>query len=222
MRRGHGKCNEADQAQRCEIALVLDQGRELPQQQARERIISPMDGPRNADDADRNRNDDGKFGKPRALRREYPRTVSRISGSRTNNEEKLPGKRIEVPPLIVGIAVRLPTEVQRQKINYPGEDEWKRQAALQQQQDHGKYAQQDHVDREDVEELGLILHRGDASLPLQSPSVNRGGGVARNKDEDLGGIGKCNRMQRYIRQDIIWNVVDEDDKQRQTPEEVEP
>src|SRR5215472_9260357 len=259
MRRGHGKCNEADQAQRCEIALVLDQGRELPQQQARERIISPMDGPRNADDADRNRNDDGKFGKPRALRREYPRTVSRISGSRTNNEEELPGKRIEVPPLIVGIAVRLPTEVQRQKINYPGEDEWKRQAALQQQQHHENL---DDCDLGFVDEIidpkvlaiGLILEvegcvtylrgkdheyedvcdielpnpaidlsgRGDASLPLQSPSVNRGGGVARNKDEDLGGIGKCNRMQRYIRQDIIWNVVDEDDKQRQTPEEVEP
>src|SRR5215467_3348123 len=282
MRRGHGKCNEAEQAQRCEIALVLDQGRELPQQQARERIISPMDGPRNADDAERNRNEDGTFRKPRALHWECLRTVSRVSGSRTNNEEQLPGKGIEVPPLIVRIAVRLPTEVQRQKINYRGEDEWKRQAALQQQQHHGKYAQQDHVDRQDVEELGLILQqenlddcdlgfvdeiidpkvlaiglilevegcvtylrgkdhkyedmcdvelpnaaidlsgRRDASLPLQSPSVNCGGGVAGDKDEDFGGIGKCNRMQRYIRQDIIWNVVDEDEKQRQTPEEVEP
>src|SRR5215471_14925813 len=282
MRRGHGKCNEADQAQRREIAFVLDQGRKLPQQQARERIVSSMDGPRNADDADRNRNEDGKFRKPQALYREYPRTVSGVSGSRTNNKEQLPGKRVEVPPLIVGIAVRLPTEVQRQKINYPGEDEWKRQAALQQQHHHGKYAQQDHVDREDVEELGLILQqenlddcdlglvdeiidpkvlaiglilevegcvtylrgkdheyenvcdielpnpaidlsgRGDASLPLQSSSVNCGRGVAGNKDEDLGGIGKCNRMQRYIREDVIWNVVDEDEEQRQTPEEVEP
>src|SRR5262245_34276292 len=129
MRRGHGKCNEADQAQRCEIAFVLDQGRKLLQQQARERIISSMDGPRNADDAERNRNEDGKFRKPRALHWECPRTVSRVSGSRTNNEEQLPGEGIEVPPLIVGIAVRLPTEVQRQKINCRGEDEWKRQAA---------------------------------------------------------------------------------------------
>jgi len=29
-------------------------------------------------------------------------------------------------------------------------------------------------------------------------------------------------MQRYIRQDIIWNVVDEDEKERQTAKEVEP
>src|SRR4029453_17587928 len=64
--------------------------------------------------------------------------------------------------------------------------------------------------------------RRDASLPLQSSSVNCGGGGAGNKDESPGGIGKCNRMQRYIRQDIIWNMVDEDEKQRQTPEEVEP
>src|SRR5262249_24943020 len=110
------------------------QGRELPQQQARERIISPMDGPRNANDRDRNRNDDGKFRKPRGLRREYPATVSRISGSRANNEEELPGEGVEEPALIVGIAVRLPTEVERQKIDCPGEDEWKQQAALQQQQ----------------------------------------------------------------------------------------
>jgi hypothetical protein len=28
-------------------------------------------------------------------------------------------------------------------------------------------------------------------------------------------------MQRYIRQDVIWNVVDEDEKQRQTAKKVE-
>src|SRR5262245_25298973 len=100
-----------------------------------------MDGPRNADDADCNRNSDGKFRKPRALYREYPTTVSRISGGRANNEEQLPGEGIEVPALIVGIAVRLPTKVQRQEIDCPGEDEGKWQAALQQQQHHGKHAQ---------------------------------------------------------------------------------
>jgi hypothetical protein len=58
-----------------------------------------------------------------------------------------------------------------------------------------------------------LTRRGDASLPLQSPSVNRGSGVAGNKDEDLGSVEKCNRVQCYIRQDIIRNVVDEDEKQ---------
>src|SRR5262249_47405181 len=57
-----------------------------------------------------------------------------------------------------------------------------------------------------------LSRRGDASLPLQRPSVNRGSGVARNKDEDLVGVEKCNRMKRKIGQDVIWKVVDEDDK----------
>src|SRR6516162_8514806 len=85
--------------------------------------------------------------------------VSGISSSRANYEEELPSEGVEVPSLIDGIGVRLPTEVQRQEIECPGEDEWKRQAALQQQQHHGKHPQQDHVDRQDVEELGLILQQ---------------------------------------------------------------
>src|SRR5262249_15497662 len=112
-----------------------------------------------------------KFRKPRALHREYPTPVSRICGSRANDEEELPGEGIEVPPLIVGIAVRLPTEVQRQQIDCSGEDEWKGQATLQQQQHHGKHAQQDHVDRQDVEELGLILQQEHLEIPTWGSSI---------------------------------------------------
>src|SRR6516225_7643509 len=240
-----------------------------------------MDGPRDADDADRNRNGDGKFQEPRALPREHPMTVLGISGSRANDEKELPGKGIEVPRLIVRIAVRPPTEAQCQEIERAGEDQWQRQAPLQQQQHHGKHPQQNHVDRQDVEELRLILQQkdlddrdlrfvdkiidpkilaiglmeaegcvthlrgknheyedvcdielpnpatdlarcGDSSMSLQSPSINRGRGVTRDKDKDLSSVGKCDRMQRYIRQDIIWNVVDENEKERQTAKEVEP
>src|SRR5262249_5531086 len=72
---------------------------------------------------------------------------------------------------------------------------------------------------EDVGDIELpnpavdLSRRGDASLALQGPSVNCGSGVARNEDEDLGSVGKCNRVQCCIRQDIIRNVVDEDEKQ---------
>jgi hypothetical protein len=58
-------------------------------------------------------------------------------------------------------------------------------------------------------------------MSLKSPSINCGRGVTRDKDKDLGSVGKCDRMQRYIRQDIIWNVVDEDEKERQTAKKVE-
>jgi hypothetical protein len=58
-------------------------------------------------------------------------------------------------------------------------------------------------------------------MPLQSPSINCGCGVPRDKDKNLGSVGKCDRMQRYIRQDIIWNVVDENEKKRQTAKKVE-
>ena len=80
---------------------------------------------------------------------------------------------------------------------------------------------------EDVSDVELpnpatdLARCGDSSMSLQSPSINCGRGVTRDKDKDLGSVGKCDRMQRYIRQDIIWNVVDEDEKERQTAKKVE-
>jgi hypothetical protein len=66
-------------------------------------------------------------------------------------------QRIEVPGFIIGIAVRLPTEMQRQKIDYPGDHHWQRQMAPQEQEHQREDAQQDYVERQDIEVLGLIL-----------------------------------------------------------------
>src|SRR6516165_2136889 len=126
MRGSHGKCKEADQAQRCQIGFVLDERRELLQQQSRKCIISSMDSPRNVDDTDRNRNANCKLVKPQALQWQYVTAVLRVSGGRPKNEKELPGEGVEVPGLVVGIAMRLPTEVPRQKIDCPREDHWER------------------------------------------------------------------------------------------------
>ena len=55
--------------------------------------------------------------------------------------------------------MRLPTEMQRQKIDYPGDHHWQRQMAPQEQQHRREDAQQDYVERQDIEVLGLILER---------------------------------------------------------------
>jgi hypothetical protein len=55
--------------------------------------------------------------------------------------------------------VRLPAEPPRQQIDGPGDDERQQERAPQQKQDHGKDAQEDHVERQDVEELRLILQQ---------------------------------------------------------------
>src|SRR5215813_603715 len=78
-----------------------------------------MDSPRNVDDADSNRNANCKLVKPQALQRQYVTAVLRVSGGRPKNEKELPGEGVEVPGLVVGIAMRLPTEVPRQKIDCP-------------------------------------------------------------------------------------------------------
>lgn len=49
-------------------------------------------------------------------------------------KQELPGQRIEVLGFIIGIAIRLPTEMQRQKIDHPGDHHWQRQMAPQEQE----------------------------------------------------------------------------------------
>src|SRR5206468_11113219 len=79
----------------------------------------------------------------------------------------------------------------------------------------------DHKDQ-DVRRIELpnstIYLRCSNEPPLspQSLSIKYGGSVTRNEDEDFSGIRKCERMQSSVRQDIIRNVVDEDEEERQT------
>ncbi len=208
--------------------------------------------------------------------------VARVSGGRADHEEKLPGERVEVPGLIVGIAVRLPAEPPRHQIDGRGDDERQRQRAPHQQQHEGEDAQENHVDRQDIEELrlilqqqrfddrdlrlvdevvdakilavGLVLHRqrrvtdrrreenecedvrdvelprpaidvaggGDWPLPLERLSIDGRRGIAGYEDEDLRRVGECDRVQRDIRQDVIRNMVDENEQERQTAKEVKP
>src|SRR5260370_33621929 len=91
-----------------------------------------------------------------------------------------------------------------------------------------KYQRSKDHKQEDVCDVELPnpaidLGRGDdGTAPLESLSVNHGGGVARNKDEHLSGVAKRERLQRQIREDIIRNVVDEDENQRQTAKQIKP
>src|SRR5262249_27473019 len=206
--------------------------------------------------------------------------VGGVSGGRANDEQELPGEGVEVPGLTVGVAVRLPAEPPRQQIDGPGDDERQQERAPQQKQDHGKDAQEDHVERQDVEELrlilqqqafddrtlrlvdeivepktlavGLVLHhqrrvadrrrkqnkcedvshielphpvidvarRGDWPLPLERLSIDGRGGVAGYENEDLRRVGERDRVQRHIRQDVVRDVVDENEKERQTAKEI--
>src|SRR5262249_60666967 len=84
------------------------------------------------------------------------------------------------------------------------------------------HKQEDVCDVE-VPNPAIDLGRGDdGTSPLQSLSVNYGGGVARNEDEHLGGGAKRERLQRQIRGDGIRNEVDEDENQRQTAKQIKP
>src|SRR5258707_13645541 len=85
--------------------------------------------------------------------------VARVSGGRADHEEKLPGERVEVPGLIGGMVVRWPAEPPRHQIDGRGDDERQRQRAPHQQQHEGEDAQENHVDRQDIEELRLILQQ---------------------------------------------------------------
>src|SRR5262249_8206987 len=106
-----------------------------------------------------NRDGDGKFRQPRAAERQQLAAVWRISGGGADHEQELPSERVEVPSVVVGIALRLPTEAPRQEIEHARKNQREWQAAPQKQQQQGKHAQKDHVDRQDVEELGLVLQQ---------------------------------------------------------------
>jgi len=60
----------------------------------------------------------------------------------------------------------------------------------------------------------------DRPLPLERLSIDGRGGKAGYEDEDLGRIGERDRVQRHIRQDIVRDVVDENEKERQTAKEI--
>lgn len=65
----------------------------------------------------------------------------------------------------------------------------------------------------EVPNAAIYLCRGDQRpLVLQNLSVDDSRGISRDEDEDFRGVGKCDRVHRYIRQDVIRNVVDEDEK----------
>ena len=115
MRARYGESQEADQAEWRQIGFVLDEKRELLQPQNRKVVIQALDKPRNDNDADCSRDEDGRLAKPCAVDRQALTTVRRVSGSCADNEEELPGEGIEIPRLVVRVAVQLPTEPQVQE-----------------------------------------------------------------------------------------------------------
>src|SRR5919201_5969931 len=103
-----------------------------------------------------------------------------VAGGRADHEQELPGQRIEVPGFTIRIAVRLPTEMQRQKIDYPGDHHWQRKMASQKQEHQREDAQQHYVERQDIEVLRLILQQ------------------QRLDDRDIGLIGKIIDAEVFV------------------------
>ena len=64
-------------------------------------------------------------------------------------------------------------------------------------------------------------HVDEAAL-FQRAAVDQCGGVARDEDEDLGGVAEAEVAESDLPDAAGRDVVDEDEPQRQAPEEVQP
>jgi hypothetical protein len=62
----------------------------------------------------------------------------------------------------------------------------------------------------------------DRSAPLQCLTVNGGGSEAGNEDEDFRRIAERERLQGEIGQDVIGDVIEEDEDERETAKQIEP
>src|SRR6266404_1391473 len=94
---------EVQEANRHEIGLV-DRPKQL-QQNGRERIMDAVDGPAQIDDQGSEHEGDGRSKNPPTGHRNRTPGGAGKTARCTNDEEKLPGKRIEEPDLVLRIAV---------------------------------------------------------------------------------------------------------------------
>ena len=62
---------------------------------------------------------------------------------------------------------------------------------------------------------------GPPALPVEDTGVGEKRGISGQGDEHLGGVGKAEVLHRHVLQGVLFDMVDEDEQQRQATKEID-
>ena len=66
-----------------------------------------------------------------------------------------------------------------------------------------------------------LRRRIECALQREGPTIDEGGGIARNEDKDLRRVEELECLKGEIAEDVLWNMIDEDEDQSETAKKVE-
>src|ERR1043166_4658214 len=195
---------KADQAERREIGFILGKFAELIVEQGWNPVPKAIYQPSQFDHRDNDRQRDRDPRNPRPVRQRRLSGAVGGTGGRADDEQKLPGERIEEPTVFIRIGLRLPAEVQGQQINRERENQRRQPPASLHYEHDRKDRQQHDIERQDVKQLGLILqqhHLDDGDVRFLEKAAQPqllAVGFSLQLEHRVGDFGRIDHENKYV------------------------